>query len=287
MQKSFLAIGLVVAVLAAPALASAARADGVVVKVDAKTRQIALAQARGRVALVHLQSLPRVSVGHRVQLNLRALHNGTYAGSALRVVGSARSTHVRGYVVAVRRARGTFTLAAHGAVLTIYPKRGVRTTQAVHGGPPAVGSEVDATVSADANGQLQAAQVVQVSPVASAAAIGGKLTAMAGGKLTVTNDGASITLTVAPGFDLSHFKVGDDVLAYFSKLPDGSLGLTALTGNGTAAEADDQQESAGDVSGAQNEVDNEDQNQARQDQCQQDQSQQDEGDGSCGSEGDD
>lgn len=255
---------LAAAALAAPALASAAPATGVVLKVDRKAGRIAVADAAGKVSLVHLRAGVAVKVGRRVRLDLRGLRNGTFAASRVRVLGVARTAHVRGYVVAVH-ARRSFTLAAQGAVLTLHrgstpAARGhaLRTIQARTDGGPAVGSQVDATVTAGADGRLDATQVTEVAPSASVGAIGGTLTALGATSLTVHNDGATVTLAIAPGFDTSAFALGDQVLAYFTKQADGSLGLTALSADADASEADDAETCSGDILGARLLLDDED-----------------------------
>ncbi len=237
-RKPLLLLILTTALLALPGVAHAARTSGVVVKVDRQSRTIAVAQARGRVALVHAGAPKALRIGSRVSLNLRRLANGSYAGSELRVVGSARRTHVSGIVLR-RRANG-FALSASGAVLAIHAQHAARTTASALAGSPPVGSNVDVDVEIDDDG-LGAAYVDVLDPHAATGSIKGRLT-IGVHNITVTDDGVSVLLTVPAGFDLSHFRSGQEVIAHFSRQPDGSLTLTSLAADDNIAEADDEDE---------------------------------------------
>jgi len=59
--------------------------------------------------------------------------------------------------------------------------------------------------------------------------------------VTVTSEHMTLVLKVPTGFDLSTFANNQEVLATFSQGADGSLTLTALSGDENAQEADENQ----------------------------------------------
>ena len=253
MIKRVILIG-VAAALLAPGVASAAQKKGAIVKVDAKQRLVAVAQARGIVALVHVKSVRGLKPGRVVAFNARHLRNGTFAGTNVRVVGRASRFHVRGLVLRVKRANGTVAVSARGAVLTIrLPKRARATASAWGGDTPVSGSITDATVTVGSDGSLEATAVKEVNPSASAGSIEGKVKSIGSGTITVVDGGVSLTLNVPAGIDVSKYSVGSDVMAYFGREADGSLTLKAVGSDGDETEADDENEVEGDVEAAEQE----------------------------------
>ncbi len=67
--------------------------------------------------------------------------------------------------------------------------------------------------------------------------------------MTVTDEGVTLSFAVPTGFDLSKFKTGDKVLAFFTRNADGTLALKVLAGDANAREADDEDEDTGDDDG--------------------------------------
>lgn len=234
---------LIVAAVAAAAVPGTAAAQrGVVVKVDRASALTAVAGARGSVALVHTKA--RVHVGQRVSYRGRALRNGTFAGTAVKVVGRAKSVRVTGIVLAHRR--GGYLLSAHGAVLRVNAHARRTTASASDSGLPKVGSEVSvtATFSDDdaAGDDLDETSVTPVAATALGGSIEGDLRSVSATSIVVADDGLALQINVPAGFDTSKFAVGDEVLATFSQQSDGTLVLTALAGNENVAEADDETE---------------------------------------------
>lgn len=251
MLKMALLAGAVAAV-AVPGTAAAAR--GVVVKVDGAAGLVAVAAPRGTVSLVHTARAAKLQVGERVSYRPKRLRNETFAADRVHVLGKARRTHVRGLVLAHRA--GGYVLSAHGAVLTI--RSAARTTASATSGTPQVGTEVDVTADVSSGSDLQQTSVSSLG-AAQAGAIDGRIQALAAGAITVANDGVQVQMTVPAGLDLSKFAVGDEVLAYFSRQTDGSLLLTAISANGDTAQANDAQQSQGNTTQANQEVEQEDQ----------------------------
>jgi hypothetical protein len=239
--------------LLAPGTALAATRTGVVVKVDRPAKLVGVAQAGGRVSLLHAKAGKTLRPGARIAFRAQALRNGTFLAAKLRVTGKARRIGVRGVVLAANRKAGVLVLSAHGAVLKVR----LRQTRALssRGGMPRVGSLAAVALKFDGRGGSSASSADEVSPTASAGEIEGRITALGPGTITISDDGVSVPLTVPPTIDLSAFALGDEVLAFFSEQAGGSLALTAISGDETAAEADDADEAAGDVQGAEDDVD--------------------------------
>jgi hypothetical protein len=94
---------------------------------------------------------------------------------------------------------------------------------------------VTATVGAD--DELGEDDVTTVSADAPGGAIEGKLT-IGIGKVTVVSEHMALVINVPSTFDLSKFVNGDEVLAKFTQGADGTLTLTALSGDDNVQEAD-------------------------------------------------
>ena len=230
-MKRLLVSLVAVAALAAP---SAAFANGVVLKVQRANHLVAVAQTGARVALVHTAAASRLHVGQRVALSARKLRNGTFAASAIRVVGRAHTVHFRGLLLA--RSSTRFVVSAGGAVITLH--RGGRTTaSAADGGTPTPGSTVDVTATVGQNDDLDENQVSTVSASAPGGSIEGQVT-LGTGKVTVVSEHMALVINVPTGFDLSKIANGDEVLAQFTQGADGTLTLTAISADDNAQEAD-------------------------------------------------
>lgn len=221
---------IVSAALLAP---SAALASGVVVKVQRATHLVAVANGKANVSLVHTGV--KLRVGQRVTLKGRTLRNGTVAASSIRVVGRARTVHFRGLVL--KRSGTRLTLSAGGAVISV--NRGAaRTISSAKDDGPQPGSVVEVTATVGSDDELDEDAVNTVSADAPGGAIEGKLT-IGAGKVTIVSEHMALVLNVPTTFDLSTFANNDEVLAKFTQGADGTLTLTALSGDGNVQEADD------------------------------------------------
>jgi hypothetical protein len=228
MKRLVILLGVSVA-LVAP---SAALASGVVVKVQHATHLVAVTNGKAKVSLVHTGA--RLHVGQRVAVTGRTLRNGTVAASSIRVVGRVHTLHFRGLLLKTSGAR--MVLSAGGAVISV--KRGAaRTTSSATDAGPQPGAIVDVTATVGADDELDEDDVTVVSANAPGGAIEGTLT-IGTGKITVVSEHMALVLNVPAGFDLSKFANGDEVLAKFTQGADGTLTLTALSGDDNAQEAD-------------------------------------------------
>jgi hypothetical protein len=221
---------IVSAALLAP---SAALASGVVLKVQRATHLVAVANGKAKVSLVHTGA--KLRVGQRVAVTGRTLRNGTVAASSIRVVGRAHTVHFRGLLL--KKSGTRLVLSAGGAIISV--NRAARTTSSANDAGPQPGSVVDVTATVGSDDELDEDGVNTVSADAPGGAIEGRLT-IGTGKITVVSEHMALVLNVPAGFDLSKFANGDEVLAKFTQGADGTLTLTALSGDDNAQEADDE-----------------------------------------------
>lgn len=230
-MKRLILFLIVAAALLAP---SAAFASGVVLKVQKASHLVAVTSGATKVALVHTNAASRLHVGQRVSMTARTLRNGTLAASSVRVLGRSHVVRFRGLLLAKSHTR--FVVSAGGAVITV--NRGTRSTSSANDTGPTPGSTVDVTATVGSTNELDDNSVTTVSADAPGGAIEGKLT-LGTGKVTIVSEHMALAINVPTGFDLSKFANGDEVLATFAQQADGTLLLTALSANGDAQEADD------------------------------------------------
>lgn len=222
---------IVSAALLAP---SAALAGGVVLKVQRATHLVAVANGRAKVTLVHTGA--KLRVGQRVSFKGRTLRNGTVAASSIRVVGRAHTVHFRGLLL--KKSGTRLVLSAGGAIVSV--NRGAaRTTSSAKDSGPQPGSVVEVTATVGSDDELDEDDANTVSAAAPGGAIEGTLT-IGTGKITVVSDDMALVLNLPATFDLSTFANGDEVLAKFTQGADGTLTLTALSGDDNAQDANDE-----------------------------------------------
>jgi hypothetical protein len=229
MKRLLISLVAVVA-LAAP---SAALANGVVLKVQRGNHLVAVTRTGTKVALVHTAAASRLHVGQRVSLSARTLRNGTLAASSVRVVGRAHTVRFRGLLLAKSRTR--LVVSAGGAVIAVH--RGGRSTASASDDGPAPGTTVEVTATVGQNDDLDENEVSTVSADTPGGSIEGKLT-IGTGKITIVSEHMALVLNVPTGFDLTAFATGDEVLAKFTQGADGTLTLSAISGDDNAQEAD-------------------------------------------------
>jgi len=144
MKRYLLLLTAVIAALAVvlPATAGAATFRGAVVAKDAARKALVTAGTDGTVRTVRLHGkFNRFRVGSTVAVRGALLPDGTYSGAAVRRLGKARGTHVRGSVV--RQLGKQLVISAGGSVfaLRLAGKRG-----AAEGGGLQPGDRVDCDV---------------------------------------------------------------------------------------------------------------------------------------------
>jgi hypothetical protein len=234
MKRIVLAL-VVAAALAAPA---GALASGVVVKVERGSHLIAVASSK-HVSLVHTRAAATLRVGERIAMQSHRLRNGTFSATRVRVLGHAKRVSFRGLLLARDRRDHAITVSAGGAPVT------VMSTST----PAQPGSEVEVDADVEDNGDLNANDVNVITATAPGGSLEGHLLAIGTGSITVGSEHETLVINVPSGFDLSKFKVGDEVLAVFSQQTDGTLLLTSLSGDENAQQANEQDDNQGDDGG--------------------------------------
>jgi hypothetical protein len=120
MKRHLLLLVAITAALAVvlPATAGAATFRGAVVAKDATRKALVTAGADGTVRTVRLHAnLNRFRVGSAVAVRGAKLPDGTYSAAAVRRLGKARGTHVRGTVV--RQLGAQLVISAGGSVFAL------------------------------------------------------------------------------------------------------------------------------------------------------------------------
>lgn len=213
---------------------SAALASGVVLKVQRGSQLVAVTRSNTKVALVHTAASSKLHVGQRVSMTARKLRNGTFASSNVRIVGRARTVHFRGLLL--KKTRTQLFLSAGGAVIAV--NRGARTTSSASDTGPAPGATVDVTATVGTDDELDEDSATTATNDTPGGKIEGILT-LGTGTVTIKSEHMNLTLKTPAGLDLSTFKNGDEVLVTFTQQPDGSLVLSAISADGNAQEADE------------------------------------------------
>ena len=221
-MKRLLIVLVVLGALAVPAGAFAS--TGIVLKVQHGAHLIALA-GKSRVQLIHT-SRTGLAVGQKVSLQSKRLRNGTFAGSKLHVLGHVRHVSFRGFVVAHGAHR--ITLSAGGAIVTVKSND-----------QPKPGSEVQVGADVGNDGELEDGQTTTVQQTAPGGSIEGHVVAVALGTITIASDEQLLVLSVPSTIDVSKLAVGDEVLANFTQLSDGSLVLTSISSDQSAQAANE------------------------------------------------
>jgi hypothetical protein len=225
MKRSLLVL-IAAAALVAP---STALANGVVLKVQRATHQVAVATSPSRVSLVRTNA--RLAVGQRV----------AFTTHGAKVLGLAHKVRFRGLLVA--RTEHAMLLSAGGAVLTV--------RRDDHHNDPRRGAIVEVNAAVGANGALDDNNdnpVVVVTPAALGGKIEGALT-IGTDSITVTGDELNLAIKVPAGTNLSAFRNGDDVEATFTQGTDGSLTLTKLELRNNNEDNNDDDDHGGDHHG--------------------------------------
>ena len=140
-MKRLIVVLVVAGALLAP---TGAFASGVVIKVQRATHLVVVTRTPSSVLLVHTSA--RVSVGERIALQARRLHNSTFAASHIAVLGRVRHVRCRGLLLSSSGQK--LMVSAGGAVIALH--RGAHTNDSA----PRPGSVILATVTIGANGEL-------------------------------------------------------------------------------------------------------------------------------------
>lgn len=173
---------------------------------------LAIASKSGAIQTVHTRAHARV--GARVHVS----------GSAVRVIGRARS--VRIHAVVIRRIGSTTFLAGGHSLFTVHSGRRLASvTQTT----PTTGAIVNTTAQITPSSQLTAGSM-QVVGQTGTVTVQAPVTAVGAGFITVTVNGTPFTIDLPAGIQLPASLVGQSV----------TLTLTLANGQPVANEEDDQ-----------------------------------------------
>lgn len=195
MKRLLVPIALVAAAVIQPMAANAATGSTGVV-VARSGHLIAIASPSGTVQTVRSQS--RARVGARVRVT----------GSAVRVLGRARSAHIRGVVV--RRSSGRLVVAAGNSLITM--RLGSRRFSSLSDNgtsTPPVGTTVDTTTSVS-SGQLDLTSL-QTGGTVGSIQIQATVQAVAPGVIVLTINGQPMAFGLPAGITLPASLVGQTI----------------------------------------------------------------------------
>jgi hypothetical protein len=210
-MKKLAFLAAVVATAAIFPTAAFAAFNGVVV--GKSPGALAIASKSGAIRTVHTRAHARV--GARVQVS----------GSAVRVIGRARS--VRIHAVVVRRVGSTTFLAGGHSLFAVHTSRVLASaTQTT----PSTGAVVNTTAQVTTTSQLSAGSM-QVVGKAATVTVQAPVTAVGPGTITVTVNGTPLTINLPAGIQLPASLVGQSV----------TLTLTLVGGQPVANEDDNDQ----------------------------------------------
>jgi hypothetical protein len=243
-----LAVG---AVLASPAGVSAKSLSGTVVHASRHAHSLVIADARGRLHVVHVAHI--VAPSTNVRLSVHRLRNGTLGAKKIWTGRRAPRARVHGRVTYISRARSAFVISVRGASLLVHRRHHhARAASAAAvtsaDGLPALGSEVTVSGTFDRSGALTADTVTNDGQHDNHVDLEGVILSVDSLARTITisaddNDelaGAAIVIHLPSTFDMTGYKVGDVLLVVATLNPDGSYTAVDTFGDGGAEEADEQ-----------------------------------------------
>jgi predicted nucleic acid-binding Zn-ribbon protein len=222
-------VAAVVAALALAAPASAATLRGTVVHLNHHAHKVVVATKGGRMVAIH--SRRTVRVGRVVRVNARRLRNGTFAARSIRVLGTRHRARLRGTVTYVNGHRRLFTLSSRGASVLLHARR-ARAARAIAADDamPQSGSQVVVDSDIDDQGDLEAKDIKDEGDDEDGIELEGKVLAVNRDARTLSvsaddddESGEAVTVDVPGSFDITQFKVGDEVELVITKQTDGSF----------------------------------------------------------------
>jgi hypothetical protein len=244
---SVLAVG---AVLASPSLAGAKTLKGIVVHASPRAHSIVVADARGRLHAVHVSHT--VAPSTTVTFSVRRLRNGTLAATKVRTGRRVRRARFHGRVIYIARARSAFVISVRGASLVVHERRAARLASvaaiASAESVPTLGSEVTVSAAFGRSGSLMADSVKNDGQHDNHVDLEGVILSIDSLARTITISaddddelaGASVLVHLPSTFDLTSYKVGEELLVVASLNADGSYTAVDTFDDDSAEQADEQ-----------------------------------------------
>lgn len=209
----------------APAGAGTASWQGVVVSKDPARKAVATASAGGTVRTLRAPArFASLRVGQRLDVNARALADGTYASTSLRVRGRAAHARLRAVVVQYQRRAQRYIVSAGRSTFALRLARGRLLAAAEDVPATQPGTQITATV--DVTGATPTTQqVTTVGRVGTLRIEGIVVEAGAGTLKLVVAKAGFVTVSVPSGLDVSSIKQFDPVTLQVAVGTDGSFTL--------------------------------------------------------------
>jgi hypothetical protein len=229
-------IAALVLLAAATGTASAKAFKGTVVHRSAKAHSFVIADKWGRLTAIHATNSPKV--GRVVKVQARRLHNGTYGLRKAKVVGASRRARLHGTVTYANRATGAFVVSARGTSIPVHRRRAQAT--AASDSTPSVGDVVTVEATLGDQGDIEEQSVTREGTDTNGVELHGVVLAVdntVGAKrLSISADddnelAGALTVLVPDSFDISQFKVGDEVELIATPNADGTYTLVGTTGD--------------------------------------------------------
>ncbi len=243
---------LVLAGVAGVAQAKGARTSvkGTVVHRNQGAGSFVVADRKGHLFAVHAQESP--SPGAKVVVSIRALANGTFAGTTTKQhkTGRRSRVHVHGTVSHVNGAADTFTLSGTGVSMLVKARMGDT--------PPPEGSvvTVTGTVDEEDEGEIDEEDIQEEGEDNNGFKLEGKILEVNTEARTVTvsadddgQSGEAVVVNVPTALDISKFMIGEEVELNVQPLEGGGfelLGSSSDDGEQGADDGEDQQGEQGD-----------------------------------------
>jgi hypothetical protein len=243
-----LVLGLVVAAFALPAAgpASAATFRGTVVHKNRSAHKFVVATKSGRLVVVRAARTARV--GRVVRVSGTKLRSGTFRARSVRTVGRSRHARLRGTVTYASRSKRAFTVSTRGASVLVHQKRlRGRSARAAADTMPAAGEQVAVDGTIDQNDDIEANDVQNEGQDTNGMELEGKVLAVdqAARTIQVSADdddesGDAVTVSVPGSFDITQFKVGNEVELKVTKQTDGTFVLQSMDDENDSADSADE-----------------------------------------------
>ena len=263
MTKRFRLAGvLLVAPLAFPTAAAAAprsrpasaprSVSGTVVHATKRTGGFVVADHLGRLLAVH--SARAVLPGSRVTVAAQRLSNGTYAAADLHSGTARRQARLRGRVTYIAPTRRALVVSARGVSLLVrlHPHTGASAQRALAASSTSgIGASVVVDAQLGSGPSVTARDLRVIARSRRPVDLEGVVQHVSDRTLEISADddaasGASLTVHLPAGFDVSSFAAGEEVQLVARPEPDGSFTAVGASGDSSQQQADSSDEQQGD-----------------------------------------
>jgi hypothetical protein len=225
--------------------ASAATFRGTVVHKNRSVHKFVVATKSGRLVVVRSNRAP--AIGRVVRVSGTKTRSGIFSARSIRSVGRARHARLRGVVTYTNRSKRLFTVSTRGASVLIHQRRlRGRSARAAADTMPSSGEQVAVDTTIDQNDDLEADNVQNQGQATSGIELQGKVLAVdqTARTIQVSGDddeqsGGAVTVSIPSSFDITQFKVGNEVELTVAKQSDNSFVLQSIGDENDTADEND------------------------------------------------